>query len=1100
MQAAHFIHGNRLEALADRLIEDLHAQGTSDPMQSRRVVVAHPALGRWLQERIAQQLGIAINIEFPLPSSFVWDLLRDLEGELPRESAFSREALTWRIHHALPGIVRQPGFERVRNYLGDEGDARQRYDLALQLARGFDAYSMARPDWLRAWANRRLLLDDADERWQAELWRHLRASVAEPDRASLMQAALASLDSGKALPAQLDQGIAIFGASYLPPLMLEFLLALARHVPLRFYQPNPCLDYWGDIASEREISRRQQLWKKHGRGHAANHLEVGHPLLAAWGSLGREHLKAIHAPDLVIHDDDAFAIPDSSTLLGWLQTGILLLDAQHAEAPEPEALPSIRVHGCPGPRREVEVLHDELLGLIQSLDDLKPHEIVVMSPRIEDYAPYIAAVFGDPRDDLAIPYGISDVALRAQHPLIDAFVRLLGLTEARFTVSEVLGFLAEPAIARRQGLEGEAQDWLRTWMDESAIRWGLDAAFREKVGAAPIDENTWRFGLNRLLLGHALGNEDTALADVVPVANVEGGAAQGLGHLAAFIALLTETCAGFRQARSGGQWKHWLGTRLDLLFDSESSDPAERSALRELRNAIARLGNATQCWMGDEPIPFAVLRDALLEEINDPRKARAGRFGVTFCGMVPMRNVPYRVVCVLGLDAGKFPRQQTPPGFNLMQRHPRAGDRSIREDDRFLFLESLVAAREVFYLSHSDSGASTADADPPSLVVDELLGFLQASLGQERWLAHRERIVHRHPLQGFAPACFKPDAVTRSHDRRWCDAARELASGSKEPMPFVVFDASLPESPPARSADPGDGLVDVDIEDIMRWLRKPLRTWFQQQLPLYLHESEADEDIEPFALNHLQKYMLADRLMQAEGPRPGRHRIQREGGFPLGMAGDDDWETVNDNLDALDEALSSLPGASKPALAVDAKPIVLADLGIRVSGNICLLRGEESGLSCLLLRRPGKLRGVDLARLALERALLPHAPEARPPAFALGVEKGGAVTRQLNALPDEEAWIRSLLAWRALGLRQPIAAFPKSAQAFAESMAKNDDLAKARLAALKEWQEGDHPESADAFHALVSRHQGEALLNAQFEAFAMAVFHPLMLTGQKVKA
>lgn len=1092
MQAAQFIHGNRLEALADRLIDDLHAQDAGDPMCTRSVVVAHPALGRWLQERIADRCGIAANIRFPLPSSFAWGVLRELGGTLAPESAFSREALAWRIFKALPGLATQPGFDRVRRHLADDTDARQRYELAVLLARCFDEYSMARPDWLRAWTSQRLLLDDADERWQSALWRVLVSGVKEPDRASLMHRALTMLDSGAALPASLEHGVAVFGASHLPPLLLEFFLALARHAPLHFYQPNPCLDYWGDIVSEREISRRRQLWAKHGRGDASSYLEVGHPLLAAWGSLGREHLKAIHAPELVIHDDDAFALPDASRLLGWVQHGILLLDPAHAEPPEDEARPSIRVHACPTRQREVEVLRDEILGLFETLDGLMPHDIVVMSPQIEDYAAAIKAVFGEDDDALAIPYGIGDVALRALHPLIDAFARVLALAESRMAVSEVLGILTEPSIARRQGLHGEAQDWLRSWIGESAIRWGLDDAFRAELGAAALDENTWRFGFNRLLLGYALGDEEAMLSDVVPVANVEGSAAQWLGRLCAFIDAMHRIRKELTQVRSAQAWKLWLMEWLELLLDTESTDAGERAAVRDLREAIAALGNDAGRWLGDEPIEFAVLRDALEDAIGEPRKARAGRFGVTFCGMVPMRNVPHRVVCLLGLDAARFPRKQAAAGLNLMRKHPRPGDRSIREDDRFLFLECLVAARDVFHLSHVSSAADGSDADPPSPVIDELLGFLSSAYGPGRWPQMRKRIVLTHPLQAYAPACFQADAAVPSHDRLWLQAAQALQAPWQEPPAFAEIKtgvACVPES-----------VVDIDIDDVLRWMRHPIRTWFRQQLPIHLSEAQADEDIEAFEFDHLSRYQLSDRLLGPLAGRPDLHRVQREGKFPLGPVGAKIWDTLGEELATLEQAITELPGGKDSALEVEARFLDFPEIGVRLGGSIRHLRGSDAGPTGMLLVRPGRIRSVDIARIAFERALLPPSQAARPSASVLGFGEGRAVVcYTLAEFANEREWIEKLLGWYMRGMRQPVHAFPNCARAFAEAWVKGKGASPSQ-AAEKAWLEGEYPEGIDAFNALISRHRGEAVLDEQFEAFASEVYVPLHRMLAKVKS
>ena len=1090
MQAATFIHGNHLEALADRLIADLDAHAVDDPLRPHVVVVAHPALGRWLQERIAHARGIAANIEFPLPSSFAWDVLRAVEPNVPRESAFSRSALTWRIHALLPALVGQPAFEPVRRYLGDAADPRRRYDLALALARTFDEYMLARPDWIRAWHRGALLLDDEHEAWQAALWRALTTSTPEPDRARLMHDVLARLDADGTASTALPPSISVFGASFLPPLLLEFFLAIARHATLRFYQPNPCLDYWGDLVSERELVRRRALWDRHGRRDIENYYEVGHPLLASWGVLGREYLKAIHAPELVVHDDDAFVSPDASHLLGWLQKGVLLLDPDHADPPPPEVLPSIELHGCPDRRREVEVLRDQLLRQIEVRTDLKPHDIVVMSPRLDDYAPYIAAVFGDADDPLALPYSLGDIALRGTHPLIDAFLRILALGECRFAASDVLGLLSEPSIARRFALGGEAQDWIRTWIDESAIRWGIDAAFRASLGAAAIDENSWRFGLDRLLLGHAQGDDAGMIGDVVPVTNVEGSSAQALGQLAHLLAELEATRADLTRARTANEWKRWFNERLEALFDIEGGDTLEVVAFNDLRAAFAAFANEAGRWSGDERLAFDVVRAAIEEVVGEPRVTRGGRFGVTFCGMVPMRNVPHRIVCVLGLNAGEYPRRQPPQGFQLMRRHARPGDRSVREDDRFLFLEALIAARDMIHLSHVDRDVRAGSPSPPSPLVEELLGFLRDAYGEDAWKDVEARIRHQHPLHPFAAGNFLRDARWRSHDRAWWAAAEALAGGWRDPRPFV--DEVLPTVPVEES----DGIFEVSLDELLGWLGKPARSYFRHALPLRPHEHGETEDVEPFALDHLERYGVIERLLGTRGARPDLRRLRREGIFPVGPPGDALWQQLIDRVAALEECTHRLLGDEVRPIAVDARVIELPAVGARIIGAPRLL--VEGTSRALLLRRPGAIRGVDLARLALERALL--GDDAHDiPAYAVGWDKQRPMALRLRPILAQQGWMAQLVVHHRAGLRGPLPLFPRSSQAYARTLSKGATMSP-QNAALAQWNDRERPESAEPLNALIARHREGLLASSAFEDLANDLFFVLFDAMNEVEA
>ncbi|MEZ5460710.1 exodeoxyribonuclease V subunit gamma [Dokdonella sp.] len=1100
MQAAHFIHGNRLELLADRLAEDLQARGLDDPMRAHVVVVAHPALGRWLQERIARRCGIAINIELPLPSTFAWDVLRACDAGLSGDSAFSRTALTWRIYARLPELATRPGFEPVRNYLGDGSDARTRHDLAVALARVFDEYMVARPEWTLAWKRGVSVLKDSDEAWQAELWRELVGTTDEPDRASLMHDVLAKLTTMQTLPPNIPAHVSVFGASFLPPLLLGFFLALAGKIRLDFYQPNPCLDYWGDVVSEREIARRRRLWRQHGRREVEDYFEVGHPLLASWGTLGREYLKAIHAPDMVIHDDDAFVMPEADHLLAWLQRGLLLLDPAHASPPNGDNDVSLQIHGCPSRRREVEVLRDRLLRLIEELPDLKPHEIVVMSPRLEEYVAYIDAVFGDSSDTLSLPYSVADAPLRRSHPLLDTFARVLDLGNSRFGVGEILGLLSEAAIMRRFELDENSLDWVRTWIRESGIRWGLDASFREEVGAAALNANTWRFGLDRLLLGYAQGDEALVHDGVVPAANVEGSAAQALGQLARFIDTLDRCRREMAQARSAEAWKRWLNDTVDVLFESESEDSAEQAAFKRLREVIAEFANQAQPWLHDEALDFDIVHSVIGDALEETRGSRGGRFGVSFCGMVPMRNVPYRVVCVLGLNAGEFPRRQPAEGFHLMRRHPHAGDRSVREDDRFLFLESVGAARDALCLSYVDRDERAGTISPPSPLVEELLGFLREQYLPDRWNEIEAALVHHHPLHAFAAACYGEDSPSSSYDTRWLVSAQAAAGDWQQARSFVgarstAFDAMSD----VHRLESESGLVTdapnhVELETLLGWLRHPARTYFQQTLQLRPPQHEGFEDVEPFRPDALTRYALVERLLDPSTLRPDIERARGEGIFPLGPVGDAAWEDFTARADALERASLRLNGVlhlsgSEPVRSMRAG----AEDTVLTGAPRLVFDGRER---ILLLRRPGRIRGLDLARLALERALLAANGESLP-AYAIGWEKDVAAVLRLEPLADVRTWLADLLRIHREGMRRPLPLFRHSAEAYASTLAHGARKLPGD-AAREAWEEAPYPERDDPYDALVARNHDDPL-GEEFRRLSETLFLPLYLATTVVK-
>ncbi len=1069
----HVHHSNRMERLRDRLIE-VTERPLANPLAPETIVVQHLGMGRWLALALARHHGIAANLHFPFPASFVWEMFTRTLTDVPDTSAFDRDVLTWRIMALLADSLEQPGFEAPRHYLGG-GDALKRYQLARRIADVFDQYLVYRPDWIENWEA------GTESHWQAQLWRAVVTGSDGQHRASLLRRFIARCDRGEIDPASLPERISVFGISSLPPAYLETFARLGELVEVHLFVLNPCVTYWGDVIDERALARLRARWRRTGRTDASQYYAPGHPLLASTGRLLRDFLDLLHACPCA--DDDAFEPPDHADMLGLLQADMLMLqdraDGVAGAEPVLEIAPdddSIQIHACHTPLREVQVLHDRLLAMFAADPTLQPQDIVVMMPRVEDYAPFIHAVFGAAPAERRIPWSIADRTLAATHPLVQVFLRLLALPSSRFQASEVLGILEVPAVLRCFRLDAAAFERIRDWVAGAGIRWGLDGATRARSGLPELADNTWRFGFSRLLLGYAMPAPATGRERLfhghLPYPDIEGSEAVWLGQLQSFLIALDHHRRALGTAHTPADW---VAVVNDLLSLFQPADESETLALQSIRDAIGAVAENARLAAFEEPLTLDVVREELQTRLTEPRGGHRFLTGrVTFCAMMPMRSVPFRVVCLIGMNDADFPRRQIPLGFDRMAQAPRPGDRSRRGEDRMLFLEALLSARQRLYISHV--GRSVRDNTPklPSVLVSELMDTL------ERGFRHpdrplREHLRIEHPLQPFNAAYFGTgDARLFSYADEWEAGARALQGEPVQP-PFV----STPLPPPEEA------LRQVSLASLIRFFKNPARAFLRQRLGIHLDRPEdAIDDDEAFAIDGLRAYACKQQLLRHLLDGIGSddcYRIMRAAGdLPMGPFG----RQVFDGYHALAEPMIERlqPYLDQPQDALD------IDLGLgrfRLTGSIGGLTAHG-----LVHYRLTRVKAGDRLALWLTHLALNAAAEAQPSrhfgedtALTLRPLETGAAREQLLTLL--EAW------WR--GLHEPLPFFPGTSLAYAGKIAKGQDAAAALDSAVRgRWLRNNHTdgEADDADVQLAFR--GVDALGADFDHWACTLALPLL--------
>ncbi len=1072
---------NRLEILAESLIEFL-GQSSPSPFRKQTVLVQSKGMERWISMQVAARLGVCANVEFPFPNAFIHRIFSSLADEQAPPWATDREVMTWKIMGLLPGCMGRPGFGVIEQYLNRDGSQLRRFQLSCRIVMLFDQYLVFRPQMILNWE------EGQEDHWQAQLWRELTRGETVHHAARLKEIFhTACADPQFRLDlSQVPDRLAVFGISTLPPFHMEVLADLARFADIDFFLLNPCREYWADIRSEREMGRmaRRSVERPSNLQHL--HLEEGHPLLASLGGLGRDFFDL--ARMFASEEIDSFTAPGRDSLLHCLQTDILELpDREPGDRLTVQSSDcSIAIHSCHSPMREIEVLHDQLLAMFEADPTLEPRDVLVMTPDIHLYAPVIQAVFETPEDpETRIPFTIADRTLRRQSRVIDAFLSILELPGSRFTSGQVLSVLDQDPVRRRFGLSPTDLDLVRQWVKETRIRWGVDAPHRTRHGVKADHANTWRAGIERLLLGYAMtGGGRTLFRGILPYDPLEGSQTVTLGGFLEFLRRLFDFSERMERPMTLSQWADVLMEILDHTIEPDPSTEREILGIRRQLRSLVTLEESSEYH---EPAGIEVIR-SILRDAFESEGSAAGFLsgGVTFCAMLPMRSIPFRVIWLAGMNDEAFPRRERMLGFDLMRESPRKGDRSQRSDDRYLFLEALLSARDRFIISFVGQSLRDNSPLPPSVVVSELLDVV--AKGFERPDGSLpDVLVTRHPLQPFSPRQFsgKGDAGCFSYSRANCEAAAILRSERARPDP--KFPGVLPEPEPEWR--------EVSVGRLVQFFSNPSQFFLEKRLKVKLTSpDQVPEDLETFTLAGLDRYRLSGSLLSRKTAGGGQPEdlassVRAAGELPHGTVGMCTFDQLDRHVTAFYERIA-------PRLIEGVLPPVDAalDLGtFRLSGRID--RRTPRGL---LHYRPGRIRAKDRLELWIQHLVAHFSPEGPPPvSLILGLQ----TTLQYNRVPDAEVCLAALLDLYWQGLTAPLPFFPESSLAFAAAIVQQGKTDRDGLkSARAEWTPnavlGLPREGEDPHMELCFRNRDP--FAPPFQETALAVFGPLLSHEQKL--
>ncbi|MGS2721574.1 exodeoxyribonuclease V subunit gamma [Paraglaciecola aestuariivivens] len=1078
----YLVQSNKMECLAESLISCLQDTANSgvSVFESDQILVQSPGMSQWLKIQIAEALGIAANIDFPLPSSFIWQLYQQHIPDLPEQSAFTKANMTWKLMAILPTLLHQPEFAAIQSYLSDEQPLKL-YQLANKIADVYDQYLVYRPEWILHWEAGHNDLPDSDEKticgshpWQPILWRALvttSESLGESPfhRANLHHKLLEALHNSAQTSQNQHKPLMVFGISAMPLQQLEVLSALAESRDVIIFWFNPSQHYWGDIVDKKTQAKAQLNAIDKAKLDGVEFLDIGNPLLASWGKLGRDYQDMLLG--LELQQQDSFVDIQAQTLLEHIQSDVnnLQYRGTSAELDANELLSngqsypkieldtddhSIQIHACHSKVRELEVLHDQLLKCFNQHPDWHPGDIIVMMPDVATYAPFIEGVFGAVDAKLAIPYAISDRNAGQVSPLLNSFLQLMKLHQSRLTLSEVLSLLEVPAIQRKFAIEPQEFELLQHWLTDAGVRWGWDEQDKTRWDLPLEKQNTWVFGLQRLLAGYAIYSDELYQGQdglIAAYADIEGQQSVALGKCYQFTSLLLKVLAFCQQPQS---LEHKVEQALCLLADLYETDDTEQADMLILRETLEKmLSHAHQ-------YPHNIDQDVFVSELqqNIQEKGVGQRFlagYVNFCTLMPMRSIPFKMVCILGMNDSDYPRQTVPMGFDLMRLAPaKRGDRSRRLDDRYLFLEALLSAREKLYFSYQ--GYSLKDNSPlaPSILLSELIEYCQQGFCLKGQLAlavkdtEQNLVSHltvTHKLQPFNQAYFSANQQQTffSFNQKQC----AIAAQSLQPAKALAFDSV----PLTQRLEP---IQQVELSDLISFFQNPAKAFFIQrwQSRFYSLEQQSSDE-EPFAFNHLDKYLINQSIIQqsleqgqdiessADSTSVSEQQtdvskiidtLKAQGKLPAGQTGELAIGPFVKQSNQIAQQISQLSQAVDSAKSVD------IDLSIN---NIALLgRVDNLYQGNLILWRAGKLRAKDRLALYLQWLALcaQNVPASVNQAHYISTEK-------LYSLPVIEAQqakqqLSIWLEYWQLGAEQLLHFYPEAAWEWVNSQDVNKTL------------------------------------------------------------
>lgn len=857
-------NSNKLENLFDKALDVLGSMSTDNPLQKTEIVVQSDGMGRWFSLKTASITGIYANTINLTVEKYLQKFAIEVLN-INCSDVFESENLKWTIYNVLNDAPKS-SYKDLNDYIA--GDPLKRFLISGKCADLFDQYSVYRFDMINKWKNGQpVQKNDRDEKWQKDLFIEVVSKFSgHKDRVDLLHDFIKKCDNIADLPDPYRNGIVLFGISTMSEYHLLMFKALSKLIPVHLFFMNPCMYYWGDIVTTRK-SEASKL-----SGGEDLYFRSDNRLLADLGISGKIFFNSLHEADAI--DVDLFENEHGAdSMLKKVQKEILNMNEDERFVLDG----SIKINGCWGRTREMEVLKDELLQIFNKNPHIRPDDVVVITPDIEEYAPYIEAVFTERNGTPVIPFSIADRSARSDGKTIDAFLKMLKLFDSDFLKTDVLSIFEIEHVHKKFNITRNDLETVRTAVEESGIKWGIDKRFREMKGYPSFEQNTWKFGFDRMILGYSMpGRGLDTFGGVLPYDEIEGTSAKTVAKFITFCEILFKTANSFNMDRSLIDWAARLNNMVDEVFMDDAQTADE---IRYLRKIFDKLNSSEKLSGIKCAVPLRVIVEVLEENIASGGFNKGFLNGnVTFCSIKPLRCIPFKVVCMAGMNDDMFPRDPQSTGFDLIMKYPSPKDRNPKNSDRYFFLESLLSAREYFIVSYSARNVRDSSFNICSSPVRLLSDYLaQKTKCDKDHSCFKETI---HPLQPFSEKYFLKDSQLFTFSQR-DHKAHQSFKGRIE-----VKSTELSQLP----ASINENLHNPDLNEFLSFFMNPPRYFLTKRLGITVpYMKKNDPDSEVFSIDNLQAYgyknEYLDMYLKGLAVSDFKRKMKGTGRSPHGPAG-----------------------------------------------------------------------------------------------------------------------------------------------------------------------------------------------------------------------
>lgn len=878
---------NSLKSLSDRLADRL--RDTKSVFQPVYIVTQTAGMNIWLKQQLAQKLGIAANIQFLKPNDAIHLLFQKLSG-FYQFNSLSAHDLNWIIFDVLNEDEFKNRFEKIAEYYnhrGLEGEIK-RMALAEKIADLFDQYQIYRAPEIDQWNNKedweilKVIRNETDQEWQKYIWNRARELAAEhfSDKTYIGKHILNKLNEPEAVE-KLQQEVPalyFFGLSLITDYHLQIIYKVSEFIDVEFLFQNPApWQYWYDDKSEKIVDFLKRIGK-----FGSSEKAEGNPLLTSWGKLTQNTFKMFFRDDDTLNTLQDFGVeePEIDSLLHNIQNSVFNNEKDEISFSNEQIKDgTVTINSCYSPIREVEVLYNYLVHLVdQKNEKLSARDIIVMVSDIDLYGSYIKAVFDNA--PYKFPYTIADESFVVSDTISNALTGILSISENQFTSEKVVGLLEFESIRKQFRIENV--EIIRKAIQAANIRFGF-------TGNSELETHyvSWDYGLNRILYGLSMfGGTEYGQGEnsFYPIDIVEGFDMFNIVRFVHFVRVLKSNIQSRSKNRTITDWVEYVQNTLITFIGEIDENPDEDYVL--LQNQLNQYNRIKAFF--EKEVEYEVFKYNFLPTLaNARRSSNFASYGITFCSLIPMRSIPFKVVALLGMDLEKFPRMNRPVSFDLIEKKKQTGDRDLKENDKQLFLDTLLSAEDHFYLSYVGQSVKDNEDIPASALVDELVDFIATRSDNPDEI--RKGFVQKHPLHGFS----------KKYNTR----------ENSELYSYLLNRNSTIEKPLDEKKLPEFDFKEIDVSSVLRFFRNPARAYYQRVLNCYYTTDIQNlDEFERFELEFLEKYSIKENLINAAIEFSDEYLTEqkKKGHLPLKNMAQIEMEQLVQEIEAIQQTFNEL--------------------------------------------------------------------------------------------------------------------------------------------------------------------------------------------------